>query len=377
MSRVFLHVGAPKTGTTYLQDVLWSNRAALARQGALYWGNDPGAHFYAAQDLRGRYFRGHRHPQVPGAWERLAGAVRDWSGPTALISHEILAGCDPEEAQRAVASLRPHEVHVVYTARDLARQIPAMWQESVKNGRVVPYPRYLQTLRAEDPELVGRIFWRTQDAVAVLDRWAQAVPTERIHVLTVPPRGTEPDLLWRRLCGLTGLDAHGLDAVVADASGTRGNNVSLGLAEAELLRRINRRLQGDLTWPEHEALLKNFLTRSVLTDRAGTTRPGLPASERAWVLERSRAQVEGLRRRAYDVVGSLDELVPAFEGVPDASAQPSADDVLDAAVDALAVLLTEHVGARRSPTTARLRGLAGAVRARLPGRPLRSALRRW
>ena len=363
MSRVFLHVGAPKTGTTFLQEVLWSNRSALTRQGALYWGNDPGAHFYAAQDLRGRYFRGHRHPQVPGAWDRLAGAVREWSGPTALVSHEILAGCDPDEAQRAVESLQPHEVHVVYTARDLARQIPAMWQESVKNGRVVSYSRYLQTLRSDDPALVGRIFWRTQDAVDVLDRWAAAVPAERIHLLTVPPSGTAPGLLWERFCSLTGLDPSGLDVTA-----TGNGNVSLGLAEGELLRRVNRRLQGELSWPEHEELLKNFLTRSVLTN-AASARAGIPVAERDWVLERSRAQVGELRARGYDVVGSLDELVPDLGREPDVEPDPSADEVLDAAVDALAVLLTEHVGTRRSRTTARLRRWGSALRARLPGRP--------
>src|SRR3990170_6288332 len=191
MTRVFLHVGAPKTGTTFLQNVLWANRGALARQGVLYPGEVPGAHFHAAQDLRGRYFRGHKHPLVAGAWERLARAARNWSGAAVLVSHEILAACDPEEASRAVESLRPHEVHVVYSARDLARQIPAMWQESVKNGRVVPYDRYLQTLQSDNPHRVGRIFWRTQDALDVLDRWGTAVPADRVHVLTVPPRGAE------------------------------------------------------------------------------------------------------------------------------------------------------------------------------------------
>lgn len=370
MSRVFLHVGAPKTGTTYLQDLLWSNRAALARQGALYWGNDPGAHFYAAQDLRGRYFRGHKDPQVAGAWERLAAAARGWSGSTVLISHEILAGCDPDEAARAVDSLRPQEVHVVYTARDLGRQIPAMWQESVKNGRVAPYTRYLQTLQRDEPELVGRIFWRTQDAVRVLDRWSAAVPVDRVHVVTVPPRGAQPGLLWRRFCAATGLDPAGLDDTVAT-----GGNVSLGLAEAELLRRINQRLGGDLSWPEHEALLKNFLTR-MLTLRAGTAPTGVPASERGWVVDRSRAQVEGLRERGYDVVGSLDDLVPDFAGDPDVDPDPAPDAVLDAAVDALSVLLTEHVGTGRSATTARLRRWGSALRARLPGRVVGSVARR-
>jgi hypothetical protein len=359
MSRVFVHVGAPKTGTTFLQDVLWSNREALRRQGALYWADTPGAHFYAAQDLRGTYFRGHQHPRVPGAWERLASAARGWSGPTVVISHEILSTCDAEQAERAVASLSPHEVHVVYTARDLGRQIPAMWQESVKNGRVVPYVRYLETLQRDNPQQVGRIFWRTQDALAVLGRWGAAVPADRIHVVTVPRRGAQGEVLWRRFCEVTGLDQTRLDSRVPSRE-----NVSLGLPEGELLRRINQRLQGDLSWPEHESLLKNFLTRRVLTGRADSTPTGVPVHDRDWVLDRSRVLVDGLRERGYDVVGSLDELEPDFSGQPDTLPDPAADDVLDAAVDALAVLLTEHVRPARSRAAERLRRAPGSARLR-------------
>jgi hypothetical protein len=356
MTRVFLHVGAPKTGTTYLQDVLWANRATLARQGVLYPGHRPGAHFFAAQDLRGQYFRGHRRPQVDGAWERLARAAREWSGPVVLISHEILAGCDPEEAEKAVASLRPHEVHVVYTARDLARQIPAMWQESVKNGRVVPYGQYLQALQAERPRLVGRIFWRTQDAGEVLARWAAAVPPERIHVLTVPPRSAEQGLLWQRFCSVTGVGPHGIDS-----TGSASGNVSLGLPQAELLRRINERVRDDLSWPQHEALLKNFLTKDVLT-RLGGERTGIPQTEHGWVRDAARRQVERLQREGYDVVGSLDELVPDFGDEADVPPDPAAEVVLDAAVETLALLLTEHVESDAQRLPGRLRGWGEVAR---------------
>jgi len=32
---VYLHIGEPKTGTSYLQNSLWSNRAGLAAQGVV------------------------------------------------------------------------------------------------------------------------------------------------------------------------------------------------------------------------------------------------------------------------------------------------------------------------------------------------------
>jgi hypothetical protein len=43
MARVFLHIGEPKTGTTFLQQVMWGNRAELAARGVAL----PGHH---AQD---------------------------------------------------------------------------------------------------------------------------------------------------------------------------------------------------------------------------------------------------------------------------------------------------------------------------------------
>ena len=44
MTRVYLHIGAPKTGTTYLQEVLFTNRARLAEHGVLYPGESRTAH---------------------------------------------------------------------------------------------------------------------------------------------------------------------------------------------------------------------------------------------------------------------------------------------------------------------------------------------
>jgi hypothetical protein len=51
--RVYFHIGAPKTGTTYLQNVLFANRPALAERGALYPYEDFGQSFRSMQDFRG------------------------------------------------------------------------------------------------------------------------------------------------------------------------------------------------------------------------------------------------------------------------------------------------------------------------------------
>src|ERR1044072_2231107 len=87
--RVFLHIGSPKTGTTFLQEVLWTNRDALREAGVKYPGSRADAHFLATQDLRELVWHGHVDPAVPGAWDRLVTEVRTWPGAS-VISHEMV-----------------------------------------------------------------------------------------------------------------------------------------------------------------------------------------------------------------------------------------------------------------------------------------------
>ena len=147
MSRkVYLHIGAPKTGTTYLQDRLSVNAKSLAEHGvhipttsALV---SPGlAQFRAALDLLGQDWGG-TTGHAAGSWDALVRRVRRRDG-TVVISHEILAPATPAQVAQAMRDLAGSEIHVVYTARDLGRQVPAAWQESVKQGRRWKYGRYL------------------------------------------------------------------------------------------------------------------------------------------------------------------------------------------------------------------------------------------
>ena len=102
--RVLLHVGTPKTGTSYLQDVLFRNRRLLGDHGILYAADRFDAHFLAALDLM-RLPWGGLEREAVGAWDRLAEQVRHWQGETAIISHEILAAASRSQVGRALESL--------------------------------------------------------------------------------------------------------------------------------------------------------------------------------------------------------------------------------------------------------------------------------
>lgn len=352
--RIFLHIGAPKTGTTYLQHVLWRNREDLARHGVLYPGDAPHRQWQAALDLLDMRFLGHADPKVPGSWERVVAETRSWQGDTVVISHEMLAWASADRARHAVESLAPAVVHVVYTARDLGRQIPAVWQESIKNKSTQPFERYLHDVQTLRERAEGE-FWGAQDAVAVLRRWSTAVPRDRVHLVTVPPPGSPQNLLWERFAGLLGLDP-----AAYDATGTQ-QNTSLGAAEATLLRRLNLAVGDDIGFPIYHGVVKHHLAQRVLSGRGNQVRIAVPARLHPWVEKESHALVSDLRHAGYDVVGDLDELLGDVPGdVPGDDAPGTVDDIgadrqLDVAVDALVALLRHIEGQRQANATLRHR----------------------
>ncbi len=371
MTRVYLHVGAPKTGTTYLQSVLFRNRSRLHAAGVLYPGETADAHFRATLDLRGLRFGGYDDPAVEGAWEWLARRVRHFDGESVVVSHELLAGALNEQVDRALDDLGDTEVHVVLTARDLGRQVPAVWQEMVKNNQTLSYPRYLQQLTGARKGRGARIFWRQQDTAEVLERWSQRVPVERVHLVTVPPPGERSSLLWERFCSVVGLAPGDYDSAPLRA------NASLGLADAELVRRVNAALDQRLTWPDYAPLVKGRLAEQVLAGRADSPRAEVPAELRGWFDEVAAEIIDKVSLRGYDVVGDLAELRPVH-GADDASSAAPPEQVADAAAYALAellVLVSEQgrTGAGRlvASASARLSGRTRQLARRLLPPPLR------
>lgn len=347
--RVLVHVGAPKTGTSFVQDVLWLNRASLADQGILYPAERFDEHFLAALDLLQLSWGG-LEQQAVGAWDRLAARVRNWQG-TVIISSEILATATRQQVRRALESFGDAEVHVVVSARDLVRQIPAEWQENIKHRRTVGYREFLNKIT--DPQRTGALaswFWGVQEIPDILDRWGSTLPAHQVHLVTVPKPGAARDLLWERFASVLGLDAAAL------APETTRANVSLGAPETALVRRINQRVNsGVLANEDYRTLVRELLAHRTLSLRSGSPRVVVPPDLRAWATDLSEAWIAELSRRGYDIRGSLDELRP---DVPEAGTErfgdpdhPDEDDMADAAMHVIVTLLEEvarlHASERR------------------------------
>ena len=358
-SRVLLHVGTPKTGTSHLQDVLFRNQETLAAHGICYPADRFDAHFLAGLDLM-RLPWGGLETEAVGAWDRLAAAVRDCAG-TAIISHEILATASLSQVGRALSSLGAGEpdgpeIHIVLSVRDLARQIPAEWQENVKHRSVLSYARFLERVR--DPERdsrVGSWFWGVQEIPDILNRWGQDLPPGQVHLVTVPPPGAPPGLLWERFSHAFGLDGLDLDLTAERA------NPSLGVPETALVRRINRATNRVLDPSDYRPLVREMVAHQTLSRRTTSPRLRLPPDVHPWAADLTRAWVAEIEERGYDVVGDVSDLLgappdPAYAD-PDS---PSERAVAGAAVDAIKVLLLDN--ARLRDAEARLDGELRAIR---------------
>jgi hypothetical protein len=366
MSRVvYLHVGAPKTGTTYVQDRLSLNASRLSGHGihvptgsrfvtpALF-------QFRAALDVLGQDWGG-APGHAEGAWSALMRKVDRLQG-TVVISHEILAAATSSQVARVMNDLDGGEVHVVYSARDLARQLPSGWQETSKQGRKWSFRRFLNRVERGTPW-----FAQAVDLPAVLGTWTAHLPPDRVHVVTVPAPTTaaprQGDLLWLRFC-----EAFGIDPAWAPLDSERANR-SMGIPETQLVRQLNRRLDRAVRREAaYDKLIRDLLAqRELAQNRSLPVR--LPPERFGWAEQQAERWVDWLTGSGVHLIGDLEDLRPVRPPPDQVWHNPdrvATKRVLKAALDGLEAM-TREAASRPDPE----QRLGNQVRARV--RRLRAA----
>lgn len=328
---VVLHIGAMKSGTSTIQHQLQSHPDVLAAQGFCFPGRRWRQQILGVLDVLDQTRDGQVVPGSEGAWHRLLEELEAHDG-TGVVSMEFLGPTPPEYIAKVVGSLRPADVRVVMTVRDLGRNVPAMWQEGLKNRATWTWPEYLQDIASTERPRRGsaRRFWRQMNYGFIAEKWVQEVGHDRFAVVTVPHPGADPDVLWDRFCSVVGLEPSAFPP--ADAQ-----NVSLSAASAQVLRALNETLPDDLPLVHYQKVVKHLLAKQGMAGPRGPhERIGF---EGEWVEQRCARQIERLQELGVEVVGDLEELRPVAQAGIDPTTVP-AQDVLQAAVDALAYLVT-------------------------------------
>jgi len=328
--RVFLHIGLPKTGTTYLQRALWHNKEVLGEAGLLLPGRHRRRHLLASLDLRESPSLAHRAGDVASPWDDLVEESVAWDGDV-LISHEFFGPASPAQVQRAVDSFPDAEVHIVITAREMVGLTISRWQEYVRNGGPRAIDDYPRTAAYRPSDEWG---WGSFDLAEILERWGSVVPHERIHVLPMVPGGSDPTELLRRFLAVLGYAETSVEMPEERV------NEGLGVVEAELLRRITPLMTDFRTAGDRGNWIRGYLAaREVMPSLGEKFRP---SDARLAELEaRGARAIEALREGGYDVVGDVAVLEP--RDVRDRRQPGDVTDAeqLEAAVQVIATLMTQ------------------------------------
>lgn len=329
--RLFLHIGLPKTGTTYLQGGLWARKRQLRDAGLLLPGAGHRRHLLASLEVREDPGLARRPGDVRRPWGDLVDEVLAYDGD-ALITHEFFAAASPAQVARVLADVPDHEVHVLVTARGMISLGLSRWQEWVKNGGRGDVDHYPPRDDYDPTDAWG---WGSFDLADVLERWGSVVDHDRIHVLPMGARDAAPDDLWRRFLGVLGQDPDRW------AAPPRAANESLGLVEVELLRKVTPHLPPEFRTPTNRGVwIRGYLGEAGILPGSGERYR--PSPERWAVLrEREERGRELVRTGGFDVVGDH-----AMLGSPEVSglrhpSEATDGELLEAAVRAMAAMTVD------------------------------------
>ena len=202
VDRVFVHIGLPKTATSYLQTIIWSNREQLrergrrrARDGA------PRPPVGVAHGPRAGQPRTARRSSHRTAWSRIRAELAPRRRHRPDQPRVLRRGVGGAGRRPMVEALGPAEVHLVVTAREPLGLFTASWQESLKNGSTTPMPDYARRVSNRPTDIWN---WRTLDLRLVLERWTRPCRPSGSTSLVLDP-GAPRDDVWHRFAGIVGL----------------------------------------------------------------------------------------------------------------------------------------------------------------------------
>lgn len=365
---MFIHIGAPKSGSTYLQRLLWRNQRILATDGVILPGKGQNAHFHAGWDVR-EAPQSAMHPQESwkGAFERLVADLETTTASRAVITDERLCAATADQVARVMRRLAAFDVHVVYCVRDFAGLLGSAWQQWVKHGSKQTFHTWLDRTREHR---ATDWFWQAHDVDSVLRRWS---PGERrkIHVITLPGPESPQEELWSRLRSVIGWSCD-TNTELPPA------NTSLGFLEATLLSHIQGRIPTDAPAARRRLITHRFVADNVLASMANAVPILVPEHHRDWVEEESERRITTLRESGVQIVGDMDDLRSSDRRFGEVSTAGHEGEMLDAAIEVASRLVGRHaqvqlqvtrlerrVAAMESPASASWHRIAGTARARV------------
>jgi hypothetical protein len=139
MSTLYLHIGGPKTGSTYLQSICRTNQPALLAHGIYY---PPGKEFQEGGPNSWTSGNGAGILDSPEAFSNALGEIDKYPGCSLLYSHEGLRNdvCLEEKVSFMPEIAKAHgfnRIKVLFFVRNPVAYAVSVWQQFVKNNGMV------------------------------------------------------------------------------------------------------------------------------------------------------------------------------------------------------------------------------------------------
>lgn len=333
-ARVHLHIGPRKTGTTYLQHALVRNQRRLADLGITYpTGGVTGTRGLNHESALVDASKG----AANGPTRELERILRRSSGDV-VLSGEALASCSPDDIARLMAFLQVDDLSVIITARAWDRVLPSLWQQHVRNGRVLSYSSFLREATRQERLADGADLLRQYAYEALVHNWLRHAA--RVSLVTVPhPGSSSPEMLFERFLTALGVDP-GLPGW--DASSIPRHD-GLTACESFVLREVNAQLEASGRTIEDRRDWAVRLIKQVFATRPDRGTPlQIPPDRWSTVVAQANDTVSELSTLMDDaqvsVIGDLDDLRPPAQNAGRTSETRLSKEIVDLAGLCIATL---------------------------------------
>jgi hypothetical protein len=227
MKRLVLHVGPPKTASSYLQYRLFSARADLAAQSFEYpqFGLFGKMHSRIVEHLLG-------NAEAAGGMTDGELSDRLATFSNVVLSCEAFSYLNPEQLRRLRSVLKGFSIEVVFYYRSLVHLLPSHWQEYVKQGVDATFTEYL----SDFAEWTNTLGLRPDDLEGQLAKLANVFGNDSLRIIcfdnVIEQRLDIFEHFWASVLGL----APPVPRAVANPSAL---NASAAPESIDLLRNIN------------------------------------------------------------------------------------------------------------------------------------------
>jgi hypothetical protein len=330
--KVYLHVGFHKTGTTAIQESLFSHSDQLTNLGINYATNNRKANHRDAWALSERYWgwkkRGGKKTSIV-QWEKRVKYLKSQK-INSVISSEFFSEINDDQLNLMANDLRDFDVEVIFTIRPLAKLLGSSYQQYLKYGIKASYEEWLEDIfhNSEKPKF-SPTFWKRHRHDEVISRWAKVFGNQKIHLVVVDE--SEPDVLYDSFNKILKLPAGTLKEVKGS-----GSNRSLNHPEIALLLAINKAFPKDRAWSDYAMFIRDGsiknLTNQVQLAELGTKllTPQWAVDEAAKLSSSSIAKITDLKIKIYGDLSKLNSTA-----IPVGANSEISEIPIDIAVNAL------------------------------------------